>query len=87
MKLDKRTPFVPFDMSRDMFYKKPKAGDRSKTRKVYMILKGRETLVGYIFLPDPDVMQYAFKAPWMTHPSKERFKTLRAAMTGLGAKL
>ena len=65
---------------------KPK-GDKSMTRKVTLLVKGRETLVGYIFLPDPKVMSYAFKTNWMTHPSTERFKTLRAAKDGLGAKL
>ena len=65
---------------------KPK-GDKSMTRKVSLLVKGRETLVGYIFLPDPKVMSYAFKTNWMDHPSTQRFKTLREAKDGLGAKL
>jgi hypothetical protein len=65
---------------------KPK-GDKSMTRKITLLSKGREVLVGYIFLPDPKVMRYAFKTNWMDHPSTERFKTLREAKDGLGAKL
>jgi hypothetical protein len=87
LKLDKRVPFEPFNMGFELFCKKPKRGDRSMTRKVFMLIKGIETQVGYIFLPDPKVMRYAFKTNWMDHPSTERFKTLREAKDGLGAKL
>jgi hypothetical protein len=82
-----RIPFKPFSMGHQMIAKKPQVGDKSMTRKVYMLSRRREVLVGYIFLPDPKVMRYAFKTNWMDHPSTERFKTLREAKDGLGAKL
>jgi hypothetical protein len=83
VKLEKRVPFKPFSMASQMIAKRPKAGDKSMTRKVYLILRGRETLVGYIFLPDPKIMSYAFKTNWMDHPSTVHAESSQEAQ-GLG---
>lgn len=56
-------------------------------RKVYLLVKGCETFVGYIFEPDGKGAGYRYRLPFPGLLSEETYPSIKAAKSAMGAKL
>lgn len=79
-------PFVPAIPASMLVARKP-GHDHARTRKIYMVIKGRETLVGKISEIDGKGAGYHYRLQGMVGFSKEKFDTIKGAKEALGAKL